>query len=590
MAGADDNIIDLASERRRRGPRFNGGLMDILEVSRDLVCLCRGGGITAINGAGVRMLGGRVSEDLLGRQMADFLIPEYGPVMELFFAGMSSEDKPVPTRIVAIDGSLTDVEMQVFRAREIDKDATVVMCRDISHEGRLASHAQERDTRFHLLVDNAMNLVCHTFGGVVRYINRAGVEMLGALEPEAVIGRPLAELFHADYAELFAGGMLESVVAEGVPVPLRLRRLDGEAVDAVVKMVQLSSRGGGELMVEARDITAHNRAVNALRRANETLEIRVIARTRELAAQRARAEEHRQAAEHARRFTENLIDTIPSPVWFKDARGKVQTTNRAFRDLFGCETGRLAQCEQALAAAMPEEDAVSDLELLSGSRTHAEFEASIQVPGQGSGCRRLDGLFLKTAFLDDDGRVVGVIGIMTDITERKGMERELRRLATTDPLTGAFNRRHFMAAANAELERAGRYGGEVSILMLDIDHFKAINDRFGHAAGDAALKALVAGCRDWLRDVDVLGRMGGEEFAILLPETAMEAAREVAERLRQRIAELRVASGADTVAFTSSLGVAGARLGETGVEAVLARADEALYRAKSGGRNRVEIG
>jgi PAS domain S-box-containing protein len=278
----DQKIIDLASERRRRGPRFDGGLMQILEVSRDLICLCRSGSITAINSAGARMLGGKTTEEMIGRSMAEFLIPEYGPVLDLFLSGMSSEDRAVPTRIMRLDGLTRDVELQVHRAREIAKDATVVTCRDLSDAEAPAVPAR-LDSRFHLFVENAMNLVCHTFNGTIRYINKAGVALLGAAEPEAVLGLRLEDIFPDDFARLLQPAMIDSIVAEDASVPLRLRRLDGTDVEAVIKIARLPSKAGCELMVEARDVSGHNRALAALRRTNEALEARIDQRTRELA-------------------------------------------------------------------------------------------------------------------------------------------------------------------------------------------------------------------------------------------------------------------------------------------------------------------
>jgi len=231
------------------------------------------------------------------------VLAQYGLIKTaLFLAGMASEDRPVPTRIMRLDGLTRDVEMQVHRAREIANDATVVTCRDISKEGKLAGQAYETDSRFHMLVDGSMNLVCHVIGGGIRYVNQAGLKLLGAAEPEEVLGRRLEEIFHPDYADLLGSEMIEAAIAEDTSVPLRLARRDGKHFDAVVKLVRLPSRNGDQLMVEARDITAHNKAVMALRRANETLEMRVVNRTRELAEQRAKAEEMRQIAEEAQRF------------------------------------------------------------------------------------------------------------------------------------------------------------------------------------------------------------------------------------------------------------------------------------------------
>jgi len=168
------------------------------------------------------------------------------------------------------------------------------------------------------------------------------------------------------------------------------------------------------------------------------------------------------------------------------------------------------------------------------------------------------------------------------------MQRQLERLATTDSLTGALNRGRFMARAADEVMRARRYGRPLSAVMLDIDHFKKINDTHGHATGDEAIRSVVRVCRTLVRGADVLGRLGGEEFAILLPETPPQGAVLLAERLRRALAvtEVRMPGGVG-VTFTVSIGVSALRPGEESVSALLARADEALYRAKNGGRNRV---
>lgn len=177
-------------------------------------------------------------------------------------------------------------------------------------------------------------------------------------------------------------------------------------------------------------------------------------------------------------------------------------------------------------------------------------------------------------------------GVMIDITQQKEMEEELRQLATIDPLTGAFNRRHFTALADEEVARSRRHERSVSVLMLDIDHFKRINDTHGHAGGDEALRQTVAAIRSQLRVNDVLGRFGGEEFAVLLPETEADGAMVLAERIRAAIEHLRVKFEDTSIQFTMSVGVATLH-GDYDIEAALNSADQALYQAKTGGRNRV---
>ncbi|THF62193.1 sensor domain-containing diguanylate cyclase [Pseudothauera rhizosphaerae] len=207
--------------------------------------------------------------------------------------------------------------------------------------------------------------------------------------------------------------------------------------------------------------------------------------------------------------------------------------------------------------------------------------------------RRKDGVLFDEALTitpvrDRDGRLRHFVAVKEDITVRKLQEHELQRLASTDPLTGASNRRVFMERLSLELARVRRYGKQAALLMLDLDHFKQINDRHGHAAGDATLRSFTTLAQRTLRQTDTLGRLGGEEFAVLLPETDEEQAAELAERVRGRLAAEGIAFGDEAIRVTVSIGIAQLETTDTTPDTVLARADEALYRAKQGGRNRVE--
>jgi len=165
---------------------------------------------------------------------------------------------------------------------------------------------------------------------------------------------------------------------------------------------------------------------------------------------------------------------------------------------------------------------------------------------------------------------------------------QIQQLATLDSLTGVPNRRHFYEQAIREVERAARYGHPLSMLMLDADHFKAVNDTYGHIAGDQVLQMIAARCRDDLREVDLLARFGGEEFAALLPNTDKEQALQVARRLAARVADQPIVTDAGPLSVTISLGVASFPAGRVAsLETLLAAADEALYRAKGAGRNQV---
>lgn len=208
--------------------------------------------------------------------------------------------------------------------------------------------------------------------------------------------------------------------------------------------------------------------------------------------------------------------------------------------------------------------------------------------------------------LDDKGALLEIVGVTRDIDERKRLERELRqsqiqlqvankalesanlelqRLSVTDPLTGLRNRRYFDNAVAAELERVQRYRQSASLILLDIDHFKVINDEFGHPTGDLILSNLAKLLAQSLRSIDVLARWGGEEFVILMPHTTVADAQILAEKMRALIAQ----SVFEPVgSITASFGVSELRAGEK-LEVSFTRADKAMYAAKMAGRNRVVI-
>ncbi len=180
-----------------------------------------------------------------------------------------------------------------------------------------------------------------------------------------------------------------------------------------------------------------------------------------------------------------------------------------------------------------------------------------------------------------------VLLALNDISARKQLEAELFQQASTDPLTGINNRRYFIARGEQELRRARRFARPLCVMMLDIDHFKPINDTYGHAGGDLVLQHLVRTAVSCLRNTDAIGRLGGEEFAVLMPETELKAAVEVANRLRQSIADSSVTFNGKTITCTVSIGVAVLQPSDGDIDALLHRADEALYIAKQDGRNRV---
>lgn len=190
---------------------------------------------------------------------------------------------------------------------------------------------------------------------------------------------------------------------------------------------------------------------------------------------------------------------------------------------------------------------------------------------------------------DNQGAFKKTHCVLHNISTHKRMEKKLRHLAATDALTGLANRRQFLEQMILALARHLRHGTPTALLMLDLDWFKQVNDNHGHAAGDAVLKHYAKVIQSSLRNIDLLGRLGGEEFGILLPDTDSIGAYEFAERIRHVAAAQPARLQAKEIAVTFSIGVATFMRHDPSTDVILARADQALYRAKANGRNRVEV-
>ncbi|QCO01511.1 sensor domain-containing diguanylate cyclase [Azospirillum argentinense] len=206
--------------------------------------------------------------------------------------------------------------------------------------------------------------------------------------------------------------------------------------------------------------------------------------------------------------------------------------------------------------------------------------------------RRADGSSFWTLFTVNQAVIQGVqvnLAWIYDYTDRRNMEEALRDMASRDPLTGIYNRRSFMELARSQLARAHRFNEPMSVFVLDVDHFKRINDSYGHATGDDALRMVAGGCQAILREYDILGRLGGEEFVVVLPGATAEESRVVAERVRRHLSRMAIPGPEGRFHLTSSIGISAIEGAYDTLEKAIHRADLALYRAKREGRNRVAV-
>ncbi|WP_245005019.1 sensor domain-containing diguanylate cyclase [Paraburkholderia sacchari] len=325
--------------------------------------------------------------------------------------------------------------------------------------------------------------------------------------------------------------------------------------------------------------------------------LRMIGTTTDVTSMHQMAERLRESAS----LVTNLTNEVPGLVFqcrrTPNGHMSLPYASAGIAEIYELEPAQVAAHARAIEALIHPDDLEAYRASFAASAAtlapwHLEYR--VCLPRQGLRWRQGDAKPQRLA----DGVIVWH-GFITDVTERKCIEAELQEFATTDGLTGLANRRHFMMRLEAQLallrhaDSVGNPGhvghASAAVLMCDLDHFKSINDRFGHAVGDEALRHFAAILRTHLRAGDVAGRIGGEEFALLLGGADLDGACTVARRIQDCIARAPLAAGAGGVPLTVSIGVTQMRAGDPSVEAALSRSDSALYRAKKGGRNRIEF-
>jgi diguanylate cyclase (GGDEF)-like protein len=292
-------------------------------------------------------------------------------------------------------------------------------------------------------------------------------------------------------------------------------------------------------------------------------------------------------------FADQVVDTLRAAldevelgIILLDSELNVQFVNRAFLQIY-----RLA--EKSVVFGLGFEGlmrlVVGRTRRMSAARFNGYVKSrahEIRIGIEGAHDVRMDDgrvIRVNRKVLPDGGRML-VYANATDLFQQA---EKLKELATVDGMTGLFNRQHFLVLAEIEWSRYQRHRRPLSVLMIDIDNFKSINDRFGHDTGDHVILQIADVCRQEKRKSDVLARFGGEEFLLLLPETALSQARLAAERLRRQVETCNVATASVAISATASIGVAEATSNMTTLFDLIRAADNALYAAKNSGRNRV---
>lgn len=282
-------------------------------------------------------------------------------------------------------------------------------------------------------------------------------------------------------------------------------------------------------------------------------------------------------------FIQAVLDCIPMPVFYKSIDGVYLGCNQAFSDIIGLSK------EQMFGKTVHE--------LFDKKQADVYFEQDNQLfgnPGKQvyeSEVVNKDGVlryvrFHKSTFNNSKGEVAGLIGVFEDLTEQKKLEKNLVKMASQDPLTGVNNRRTIESILTQEIKQAEQHDYPLALLMIDLDDFKVLNDTYGHIVGDQVLKNLVDLISMQLKESNYLGRFGGDEFIIILPNTRLDEAHLTAQKLLLAISEHGFNAQGTIIHLNVSIGVA-AREDSDHVEQFISKADQAMYKAKQQGRHQV---
>ena len=302
--------------------------------------------------------------------------------------------------------------------------------------------------------------------------------------------------------------------------------------------------------------------------------------------ERKKAEKEKQKTDDWLRTLSVAIEQTPVTTVITDLAGNIVFVNPRFTETTGYTVEEvIGQNPKLLKTGETPGTAYQELweTILAGQNWHGVFHNK----------KKNGDLYWESAVIspvkDVNGHITHFLAVKEDITERKRMQEELEKQATTDELTGVTNRRHFLKLAHNELKRAARLNHPLAMAVIDIDHFKTINDTYGHAGGDQALVTFAKTCHENIREIDVFARFGGDEFIMLLPESSCEQALAVIERVRHSLAAHPMEIGGSQFSITISSGITGLKNNEESFDSFLNRSDQALYQAKEAGRDRVVV-
>lgn len=587
---------------------------DLVEFSPDAIFVYHDGRFDFVNSAALSLMRADSPERLLGLPVMEFVHPDYHSIAGERIKGVLARGEAAPLleeKFIRVDGSIIDVEVVTVPFDYQGLPALQTIVRDITGRKRTEAVLQLRLKLLefatdHSLVDlmrRALDEIGDLTGSPIGFYHFVEADQK-TLSLQAWSTRTLQEFCHAEGAgmryDMEQAGVWVECVRERKPVihndyaalpASRRKGLPAGHAEVIRELVVPTIINGNVVSIlgignkpsdyDENDVLTVSYVADVIwgivQRKQD--EVQLLAYQRQL-----------EVRNMELRKLSLAIEQSGNTIVITDERGAIQYANPRFEQTTGYLLGEVkGQNPRILKSGNHGEDFYRDLwrTILGGQIWRGEIQN-----------RRKDGaLYWEATTIapvqDDNGRVTNYIAIKEDVTERKEMEASLERLATTDSLTGAMNRHKLTATADHELERARRYNHPLSIIMLDIDHFKQINDQYGHAVGDFAIQRTAQTLLENLRGIDYLGRYGGDEFVIVLPETDVTEAKKVAERIRAKFEGQNIKIGDQDVQISVSIGLACISCSKDDpaldFNASVQFADKALYAAKSAGRNCIRV-
>ncbi|WP_338602149.1 diguanylate cyclase [Desulfoferula mesophila] len=587
LASLTKSAKDMVLKARQEQHRFQ----ELFSQTKDGAFIVdEQGRLHSVNSALLNMFGAKRREELLGRECVGLLFadPEEG---QLYLNSLETQGyvQDFPATMRRLGGSNFEA---LITATWADKgQARFGLMRDVTQlrADQMALH--ESEARYRRLVDNAPDMIYRYSldRDCFDYISSAAQDITGYSVRQIMRNDPsLLKVVHPRHRDMVRAHFREAMNGRSSPVTeLEFMIVDAEGRVRWLreKSILLRDELDKPLALEgiATDITEHILLEQELKRGQQ--------------------------------MVENTLQGLPTPVMVLDRDHKVVHWNRAMEGITGYRAADMVGTNRQwepfyLTPRSVLADLVLDeieVESQTGKSRNEYMDISVKkstlvdggLEGEGFFPKlKPDGrqlYFLAAPIRDSEGNILRAVETLVDLSDKRHLEQELRRLSVTDSLTGLYNQRFFYATLPREMQTGNRYGHSFSVLMVDIDFFKTYNDRFGHLAGDRALVRFAQALRRCVREMDLPCRYGGEEFAVLLPRSTMSEALVVAERLRAEVARLDFWPGdedserdgqREKVRLTVSVGVATLGPDESPQEAV-GRADNALYAAKQAGRNLV---